>query len=102
MIWKDWPYWLKGGIVATLIPILVFVVNLVIDVLVPPKGETFLFFFLIVATPALPIFNAFFKSSIPYNITYIIFVVAILVMYFIVGSVIGWIVGKRKTKSRIR
>ncbi len=99
MIWKEWPFWLKGGIIATLIPILVFVVNLVIDVLVPPEGETFLFFFLIVATPALPIFNAFFKPSISYNITYIIFFISTLAMYFIIGSVIGWFYNKFKKRK---
>ena len=101
MIWKKWPYWLKGGTIVFLFPIIVFIVNFLIDIIVPPQGETFLLFFLIIATPALPIFNLFFKPSIPYNITYIIFFVSTLAIYFIVGSVIGRVYYKIKRNKRI-
>jgi len=99
MRWKNWPYWLKGGTITTLFPIIVFILNFLIDSIVGTSGETFLFFFLIIATPALPIFNVFFKPSIPYNVTYIIFFVATLVIYFIIGSIMGWIIAKRKSKK---
>ena len=96
MNWKNWPYWLKGGIIATLFPIIVFALNFLFDYIAGTSGETFLYFFLLISTPTIPIFNLFFKPSIPYNITYIIFFTSTLAMYFIIGSVIGWIYVKIK------
>lgn len=97
--WKDWAYWLKGGIIAALVPIIVFIANFLIDSIAGTSGETSLFYFLIIASPAIPIFDVLLNPSIPYNITYIIFFVSTLVIYFIIGSIIGWIVGKRKRSS---
>jgi len=101
MIWKDWPYWLKGGTIAFLFPIIVFIVNFLIDSIVGTSGETFLFYFLVISSPAIPIFNLFLRPSIPYNITYIIFFLSTLAIYFIVGSVIGWVYYKIKRNKKI-
>ena len=60
-------------------------------------GETFLYFFLVISGPAVLIFYIFLIPSVPYNVTYIIFFTSTLAMYFILGSVMGWIIGKIKS-----
>jgi hypothetical protein len=100
MIWKtwnNWPYWLKGGTVSVMFPIIVFVMNFLVDSFQSNSGEKFLYFFLIVSGPAVLIFDLFLVPSIPYNVTYMIFFTTTLAMYFVLGSVIGRIIGKRKS-----
>jgi len=91
---------LKGGAIAVLFPIIVFIVNFLIDSFAGASGETFLYFFLVISGPAVLIFDLFLVPSVPYNVTYAIFFSSTLVMYFFIGSVLGWIIGKRKTNVR--
>ena len=97
MIWKTlktWPYWLKGGVIAVLFPIIVFILNFLIESFIGTSGETFLFFFIVVSGPAVLVFDLFLTPNIPYNVTYTIFFSSVLAMYFVFGAVIGWIVGR--------
>ena len=98
MIWKtlkSWPNWLKGGVIAVLFPIMVFIFNFLIDSFTGFSGETFLYFFSVVSGPAVLVFDLFFRPSIPYNVTYTIFITTTLMEYFVLGSAIGWIFGKK-------
>jgi hypothetical protein len=44
------------------------------------------------------VFDLFFIPSIPYNVTYMIFFVTTWTIYFVLGALIGWIIGKRQNK----
>ena len=92
---KNIPYWLKGGIIAALFPPAVFVMDLLIDQAIGLPGEGG-YFFNLISAPVMPVFNALFRPSIPYTVTYLIFFLASCALYFIIGAAIGWIVGKSK------
>ena len=95
MIWKNLPYWLKGGIIGALFPPLVFIIDLLLDKVIGTPGEG-AYFFTFVSSPVVPLFNALFSPSIPYNITYLIFFLASCTMYFIIGALFGWLMIKKK------
>ena len=95
MFWKNLPYWLKGGIIGALFPPVVFIIDLLLDKVIGTPGEG-AFFFALISSPLIPVFNAFLSPSIPYNVTYIIFFLASCTMYFIIGSIFGWLMVKKK------
>jgi len=95
MFWKKLPNWLKGGIIGALFPPAVFVIDLLIDQAIGLPGEGG-YFFTIISAPVLPVFNALLNPSIPYNITYLIFFLASCTTYFIIGSLFGWLITKKK------
>ncbi len=93
---KTWPHWLKGGVLGVLFPLVVFIINFLIDSFTRTSGETILYYFLLISGPAILVFDLFFTPSIPYNITYTIFFLTTLAMYFVFGLTIGWIIGKKQ------
>lgn len=101
MGWKDWSYWLKGGIVSLLIVLILFIVAGVINI-ISPGGEWggwsivlgFLYF------ASLPLYWIF-GIQRPEGIIYWIinFIVLPIIFYFIIGAIIGFIIGKIKNRK---
>jgi hypothetical protein len=96
MGWKNWPYWLKGGLIS----IFVFLVSSI------PSLFSFQIDALSIVALLLGILgtllwvvfaNYFPKESFPLFIETIVFIVSVL-SSFLVGSLIGWIYGKIKSK----
>jgi len=101
MGWKDLPYWLKGGIIGLVFALTLSLVFLSIHEFRLFGGVDGLFNFIIwiilVLVPGLLI-NIFFNFSLgekALSTTFQIFVFS-SIFYFILGSIIGWIVGKIK------
>lgn len=76
MGWKDWPYWLKGGIIGGGIG---FVLSLLSSFSIIIRGLVF--------------------GGWP-DIELIWFDLLLILSTFIVGAVIGWIYGKIKSKTK--
>ena len=98
MGWKNWPYWIKGGIIFGFIPIitlfLVFIYSRELAALI----FIFLFGF---GVPAI-LDDLGYTTEIATRAV-IIWGIPIII-WFIIGSVIGWIYGKiksRKMENRI-
>ncbi|MBX4196291.1 hypothetical protein KW805_01760 [Candidatus Pacearchaeota archaeon] len=107
MGWKNKPTWLKGGIIAATIFILSLFIIYVLSLINDQLDDLFLI-------PAIPIaivegilmpgcgFGGSILSGSPYycieSQSYFIQVMAGLIVYFILGALIGWIYGKIKNK----
>lgn len=101
MGWKDWPYWLKGGFTGLFIIVLIFLLNIFLDLIegkVLFGGEGNMLFFYFASGPALFIFSSLDKPSIG-PMAFIIYLLFTLLEYLIIGILIGWIVGKFKSKN---
>ena len=109
MGWKNWPSWLKGGIIAGIIFIIVLVLSLFIPSLgcntskPLPEGEMYEN-----CTPTQLSEILLLPSYIPLNILEIhndylalsfAFIFS-LIIYFLIGTIIGWIFGKIKLKKK--
>lgn len=114
MFWKNWPYWLKGGIIMNAIMAILIVlfyclerlgfISIDISFLV-----TFLSFipgaFLI--SPFLGGWSCFNMDGpcsiiVSNNIRTILIIVSNIIAYFIIGAVVGLIYGKIKNKNIIK
>ncbi|MBS3085684.1 hypothetical protein J4225_03285 [Candidatus Pacearchaeota archaeon] len=80
MGWKDWPYWLKGGVIFEILLIIgLFLIAFI-------KGEGLAILFLLI----------FFGGENPWEMfTFLGF----LILYFILGAIIGWIYGKIRNRN---
>ncbi len=78
MGWKDWPYWIKGGIIGILLSLAYFLIILIIYLIYNwPEGDYVGFIIYI-------LFGT------------IISTIGVAVALFIIGAIIGLIVGKIK------
>ncbi len=123
MGWKDWPYWLKGGTIFSLVfsifYLIFFGINLTSSLGGLSENNTgsfslgpflwSLLYLLFRGIDAL-FYNIFIRSDFQYNVcrwfsscaTHYQSVLTdffiVLIIYFIIGAVIGWIYGKIKSK----
>jgi len=95
MNWKNWPYWLKGGISTALLLSLIWAIIVIFDAEVP----SFLLFCL---NPLILIkaIYSFLVKTVSFSAAEKIILVISILFYFIIGSLIGYIVGEIKSKNR--
>ncbi len=95
MEWKNWPSWLKGGIVALVIYIPLFLI------LNPYIIKQDPFNLIILEIPAAPILIVLPRVGIELGgltgLTLLFFI--LLIYYFILGALIGFIISKIKSKK---
>lgn len=110
MGWKNWPYWLKGGIVTTLI---IFFIDLFTRPLFPYFRESFLILTfilwglnIIIHYPSILILETFleenkilFEPKELFTLVKVYVIPLSLLIWFIIGSVIGWLFEKLKKKK---
>jgi len=88
MGWKDWPYWLKGGIIGTVLATLIILIVGFIALSIcyencPPFIKNSLFIFILPS----------------YFLPGVIADVAIIIWNFLIGALIGFIYGKIKSRK---
>ena len=107
MGWKEWPYWLKGGIFSISLIILLMLVLLPLGrdcqghlciVSLPYSQYPIIVVWLILGSISLKASNYWILAGNDKTIYAIVFIIPI-VLYFIIGAFIGWIVGKIKSKQ---
>ena len=92
MGWRNWPSWLKGGIILALIDFIILLIPLVKYFSNPNYyGESF-GYLLVFTNPLSWMLSDLFE--VPLNLPLMAFLGIIL--YFLVGSLIGWLIGKFK------
>ncbi len=99
MGWKTWPYWLKGGIIPSLVYLLIACIFFILGEMELLNKATELILtrlFMIMSIPTITSFYAIFPdySASFFNITTIT-----ATGYFIIGAIIGWIYGKIKNRN---
>jgi hypothetical protein len=83
-------------------PVAVFVLNAVFDRIVN-LGEGGMFLFSIISIPVLPVFYILNSPSIPYNVTYAVYVFSVILFYPAVGMIINVVRSKwSKGPSTVR
>ena len=92
MGWKDWPYWLKGGVIGLVFVLILFLLiyfNLLGSSI---SGTLGIFIVVITFIGAL--------GLCPENACqfYTAGLLILLIESFIIGAIIGWIIGKIKNK----
>lgn len=98
MSWKNWPYWLKGGLITILIYLLLTIFLIIIFFIF--KSQISLIFFQIISLPTTLVNNLFGIYSGHNGIINKIFFTSIII-YFIIGFIIGLIYGKIKKKREV-
>jgi hypothetical protein len=91
MGWKNWPSWLKGGIILDGI----FIVITLILLLIQPTGHNWNFpiWLDIVFFPTIYLVSYFINTSNAF-LTILDCIILDLIMYFIFGAAIGFLIGK--------
>ncbi|MEK6828685.1 MAG: hypothetical protein AABY15_01040 [Nanoarchaeota archaeon] len=93
MGWKNWPTWLKGGIIGAIIAL---ILGILIKLLEGTGfGLLIAVLFLILSFSGLG--NCDFEGCYPYNF-YFLTTPFVLLEFFIIGAIIGWIISKINKK----
>ena len=103
MGWKNWSYWLRGGIVFDLLVIIIFLLLYVLWLIIGGSGIyslmnliLFPLYWIFQVTRPVTFLEVFVFGSFLPNFQGIII---LLTIYFIIGAIIGWIVGKIKKRK---
>jgi len=91
MSWKNWPYWLKGGVIGLAFIILLEIINLLLSFLVIHLP-------FINAFENIDIFSLILCRGFCSGENRMVQLITIWPSYFIIGAIIGWIIGKIKQK----
>lgn len=97
--WKNWPYWLKGGTISIFIPIF-FILILDIESLIDISNFIVILFIFLNFWLFLPI--EYFTGCIGDNClryVYYFSFILVLIEFFIIGAIIGSMIGKIRSKK---
>ena len=89
MGFKEWPSWLKGGLIGFVVSVILQLVPLIGFLIRAPVGLILLFILL-------PFVG---ENKISDDTAGILTVSLSLIFYFLIGALIGWIVGKMKSNQ---
>lgn len=101
---KELPYWIKGGIISLIISLILFILVRKIALIFPPADQVIMItlfwpFFILAFT-----FEGSFFFNQPGTVNFvfgiIILLLAQIIYSFLIGAIIGFIVGKIKNKKR--
>ena len=94
MGWKDWPSWLKGGVIGA-------VLSLILLLLKPYLGmlSIFLQYFFIIPFLAVWALTGDNPNKIQVLIEIVGYYIAPMIFYFIIGALIGLWIGRSKVKK---
>jgi hypothetical protein len=89
MSFKNWTYWLKGGIIGVITYLVVYIASFIIPSGGDPPGNILSWIILLIAFPTFSLKLNQLSPSV--------FMLMILPIYFFIfGAIIGWVIGKIK------
>ena len=97
MSWKDWSYWLKGGIIALLIPI-ILVILFFFDIEKPLYIVPYLDFIGLISCGGILDYPSRCSGG---DFSNAIYFLTIPLSWIMIGMFVGWIYGKIKSKLQI-
>jgi len=96
--WKNWPYWLKGGAIGIAIILISNALSIsCLYFLAAPNSWGFEC--LPFALPSIPIVFLLLKFPDTYSLSSAVIIIIEVIIYFIVSSLIGLLVGYLKPKK---
>ncbi len=100
MGWKNWPYWIRGGLLGAIITIIGYIFIIMVGI-----GFPILFYIpdIIIALPYRFIAKSFVYNILGSNLgSYVLLFSYIIAIFpnFIIGAIIGLIIGKIKSKKQ--
>ena len=103
MGWKNWPSWLKGGMVLSIIYLILFLISFLLELMMQPDGFLPLWFLLFPSLLLPFIRDCLFFNPNPSpncNTTFISIILVILniVFYFLIGTLVGKIKSRGEAK----
>lgn len=101
MCWKDWPYWLKGAVIAGVYSIYALIIQYTVLNL-PTNTLNSSPIFAIIGILQWPLYGAILLTAIPFigpeGIKSSYGFLGGVIILVLLGALIGWIVGKIKSK----
>ena len=99
-MWKNWPNWLKGGIIAVSINLILMIIAIIYALIANASRDAIIY---LIGLVQIPSFIAVWYAS--YTNTDSLFEGIIALMlgltgYFLEGVIIGWLIGKIKSKIK--
>jgi|SRR3989344_1029956 len=96
MFWKNWPYWLRGGVVGAGVTLISWALtNACTKIIVVPGYDGLGFECL----PFALIWFPFWPFDVLTSLPDILYIFIGTIFWFVVGSLIGLIIGKLKSKK---
>ncbi len=102
MSWKNWPYWLKGGIIGVGVVLISSFIIGGITGIAPDNIIINLFYIFLI--PGIIILAVMRFKTYGYEMPdmtffeYVLMAVISIIPYFIIGAIIGWVYGRFKKK----
>ena len=103
MGWKNWSYWLKGGVIGASFPLCIYLILSVIDATGLGYEGRLLFFvgfalviFLQSPLILVPKINSILSSEIAYYAV----LITLIIVWAIIGAIIGFVYGKIKQRKK--
>jgi hypothetical protein len=103
MGWKNWPSWLKGGVILASINLIILLIILVLSKIIfgpaqsngsPAWFAPIIFLFLVIISIPAELLGNYFRSDMGFPNS--LGLIVSIIFYFIVGAIIGWLIGKFK------
>jgi len=94
MGWKNWSYWLRGGIISVIIYLILLLITFLCAENASGEGFVCLLFF-VPTLLLMPLYQAIFGYPEPVYLAYVFFVI----FWFVIGAVVGLIIGKIKRRK---
>jgi hypothetical protein len=100
MVWREWPAWKKGGLIAPCINLSLYLIGIILDRSFSfGTIESWGFFFKLPASMMYEGFNEILNLRLTQPFSIVVALIISLIGYFIVGAIIGWIIGKIKNRN---
>lgn len=106
MRWKNWSYWLRGGLIGIITFILLFIVSIPINVKTSFPVSSFSYYFpmipLVVLSKIFPESIKMFLGEIAVRVggAWVFGVLINFMLIFLMGSLIGFLYGKIKNRKQ--
>ncbi|KKU78195.1 MAG: hypothetical protein UY03_C0002G0021 [Parcubacteria group bacterium GW2011_GWA2_47_64] len=97
--WKHWPYWLRGGIITVGITIVDILLMYSCDLFTSGYSSLGCGLVFAVFGPIFPLF-LFSESFGPFPISTEVFMMIGVIVWFIIGSLVGLLIGYIKSKKK--
>jgi hypothetical protein len=100
MGWKEWPSWVKGGVISIYVTFSLIIIGFLVSIIYPEILKILVIFFIwihyIIPLEA----NNMGTGFIIMGIILISSPILSLLFFFLIGALIGWIYGKIKNKNK--
>ncbi len=100
MAWKNWPVWVKGGIIASLLGLIYSLLSTIFIFQVPEVVSKHLYVFGILICGLKDGDGILPATLCKGSLGLVLVIISALILLFIIGSLIGLIIGKIKSTKK--